>query len=64
MRRYVILMLVLMVLLLLGAVGAPAMPEGVEVNCSGSFIIGGDAMAPASMPGAAVEYAASLVGGG
>lgn len=64
MRRYLILMLVLVVVLLLGAVGAPALPDGVEVNSSGSFIIGGDALAPASMPAEAVEYAASLLGGG
>lgn len=64
MRRYVIVMLVLLVALVVGALGAPALPGGVEVKDTGAVVIAGDAMAPASMPVDAVAYAADLLGGG
>ena len=64
MRRYVVLVLVIAIVLLMGAVAAPATPEGVVVKDNGVQVIGGDVLAPASMPAGAVAYTADLLLGG
>lgn len=64
MQRKIVVTIVLALAMAFSTLVAQATPRGVYEKPNGVTVIGGEAVAPASMPDAAVEYAADQLLGG